>query len=755
MRHARLLLLLTVVGCHGPTLSEDAGTTPDGGLTCADTWESYGQGFFTTNCTGCHVHDHANFVSRAVVVGELPLITDKLTTGLMPQGATLQADELHRVLGFLACGAPSGATDAGFDFEADSARVAVAKVKNVLVGLPPTDAEVKAVSDDPAALKGLISGWMALPQYDEKMKVFFELAFQQTQITQADFVDLVPPLGIGTGASTPLLVQNLRESFARTVLALNAEGRPFTEAFTTHRLMLTPALMELYAFLDTRHLDDTGKITDDLVKQFPGVKVTVTGTGGPIPLEQSIDPTSPNFMHWYDPDVGHLPFIDPACNSDPLIANLQSYAVHWLFVGGVPPHTAPSGVNCPQRAGTAAGVHFAPTDFTTWKMVTLRAPTGAEPITRFFDLPTLRSSTELVLKTPRAGFFSTPAFFANWPTNQSNQMRVTVNQALIVATGRSVDGLDPTPSPMTPGIDAAHTAATECFACHRLLDPTRSILSSSWSWFYYPQTDGALVSQKGRFIFQGVDQTVGSLDDFANVLAHHPAVPTAWAQKLCTATNSAPCDLNDPEFQRVVAAFGASGAWSTLVQELLSSPIVTNLAPSRTYASHGEVIAVTRRDHLCAALDARLGLTDVCGLTLLPGVKKPGVGAIPQIVSGMPSDGYGRGSTEPVLPNVPTLFYRAALENVCLQVAAQVIDSQVSPQQPNAKHWTSTQPDAAIADFVTLMVGLAPSDPRSPGVTDLLHTHYTTALTTQSTSDALKSTFVTACLSPTFIGVGM
>jgi len=31
-----------------------------------------------------------------------------------------------------------------------------------------------------------------------------------------------------------------------------------------------------------------------------------------------------------------------------------------------------------------------------------------------------------------------------------------------------------------------------CFACHQTLDPTRSILSSTYSWNYHAQTDSAL-----------------------------------------------------------------------------------------------------------------------------------------------------------------------------------------------------------------------------------------------------------------------
>src|SRR4051794_28389694 len=149
-----------------------------------------------------------------------------------------------------------GDDDGGMPFVPDPPAVYVAKVKNILVGLPPSDAELAQVTADPEALPALIDDWMKLPEYQKKMMVFFELAFQQTQITAADFVDIVPTQGLGVGRAIPLLVQNVRESFARTVLQLTAEGRPLTDAFTTKRLMMTPALMELYAFLDTRLVND-------------------------------------------------------------------------------------------------------------------------------------------------------------------------------------------------------------------------------------------------------------------------------------------------------------------------------------------------------------------------------------------------------------------------------------------------------------------------------------------------------------------
>ncbi|MGE5181362.1 MAG: hypothetical protein ACM31C_04850, partial [Acidobacteriota bacterium] len=169
------------------------------------------------------------------------------------------------------CAGPSYDTSPHGPFVADPPSVYVAKVKNILVGEPPTAAEIAAVTADPDALPGLIDQWMQLPAYQQKMMVFFELAFQQTQISAADFVDIMPPNGLGGGRSIPLLVQNARESFARTVLAYTQAGRPLTDAFTTHQLMMTPALEQLYAYLDEHTADNTGKLTDAFAQANPAL----------------------------------------------------------------------------------------------------------------------------------------------------------------------------------------------------------------------------------------------------------------------------------------------------------------------------------------------------------------------------------------------------------------------------------------------------------------------------------------------------
>ncbi len=644
-------------------------------------------------------------------------------------------------------------------FEADAPAAYVTKVKNILVGLPPTDAEIRAVVADPTALGGLVDGWMALPQYEQKMQVFFQLAFQQTQVGPSDFTTISEPNGF-VGAQLPLVIQNATESFARTALAIAANDQPITTTFTTKQFMMTTALAQYYGFLDMRRMNDAGMLSDNFSLQYPSLQFTIEASQGSG--QQSFDPSSPTFMHFYDPDLPTLKYPGAAaCNgSDPVVVDISPLqgAVQLMDIlyGQVPAHQVGS-TKCP--GVTSPGlVQLVASDFTDWRMVTVRPPNAGEATTAFYDLPTLRTASELVLDVPRVGFFTTPAFCANWPTNTSNQMRGPLNQTLIVATGNQVDGTDSTVPSSTPGIDPTHAApGSACFGCHQLLDPTRSILSANFSWFFSPQTDPQLMQQPGLFAFQHVVEPMATLDDFAKLLATHPLVPAGWVQKLCYYVNSAPCDPSDPEFLRIVGDFQTNDfAWTALVRELVISPITTNAAHTKTHDTNGEVVSVSRRDHICAAINNRLGFVDICQLSLADAGNAHRVGAISAIVGGMPADAYGRGSVVPILPDQPTMFFRGALENVCAYLSEATIDATPNPLQPGAKQWSSTDPTSAISDFVSIVMALTPSDPRTQPITQTLTEHFQSA--TQggaSATDALRSTFVVACLSPSFAGIGM
>jgi hypothetical protein len=111
----------------------------------------------------------------------------------------------------------------------------------------------------------------------------------------------------------------------------------------------------------------------------------------------------------------------------------------------------------------------------------------------------------------------------------------------------------------------------------------------------------------------------------------------------------------------------------------------------------------------------------------------------------------------PVLPNQPTLFFRAATENICESVATQVIDVATAKQVPGVMQWSSSQSTAAITDFVSLLMGLTTPDSRTVPATALLQQHYQSALQQKGTTptQALQSTFIVACLAPTFVSIGM
>ena len=113
----------------------------------------------------------------------------------------------------------------------------------------------------------------------------------------------------------------------------------------------------------------------------------------------------------------------------------------------------------------------------------------------------------------------------------------------------------------------------------------------------------------------------------------------------------------------------------------------------------------------------------------------------------LPSDQYSRGSQEPVLSNDPSLFFRSGVENICTELAGVVIDAGANSL------YVSTSPDPAIASFVHDLMGV--STDRDTVPLQILHDHLNAAVAKGAkASDALKSTFIVACLSPSTIGVG-
>jgi hypothetical protein len=712
-------------------------------------------------------------------------------------------------------------TSTGYDpqinnYAPDSPYTYVAKVKNILVGLPPTDSEIQSVVNDPTAkttanaLKALIQTWMTTvdpnsptspmyPQgmtyYQEKMMVFFKLAFQQTQVAAIDFGNQFNPGALqpfsNKAANGPLLLQNAQESFARTALQLptgcvNATlglGQlcGFQQSMTTQTFAMTTALKVLYALTDVWQLNDqTSGVVDTFATNPNIVNVPLYFSGvTQYKLTNTLTPKNADFMHWYIPGL--------SCPTDPLkIPYSKTEYANILYDALTGNFDAKHFPGC-----TGGAPLITPAMYSDWTMVTISQPTGTETTTNFYDLENLPTATSMVLNRPFVSFFTTPAFFANWQTNSSNTMRVTTNQALIVGLGQYINYTDPTASmkgfpSSPPGLDQVHADGV-CRGCHQFLDPTRSIFAKSYSWNYGyglqdeymetnpPSKNDPFNKQNGEFLFQGVMATPTTINDFGSILGTHPLLPTAWVQKLSYYVNSQPDYVSgsipndtaatDPELLRVVKAFKDSNySWDTLVLELLSSPLTTNAAPTSTTATaqEGVTIAVSRRDHLCAALNFRLGFTDICGLNASTVIPKGKQGTlfrtIATIAGGLPSDGYGRGSNVPVLPTEPSLFYRSGLDNLCWTVAQLVVDPTTTTNGVQYFYSSSSQLSTSLAALVTNIMGVTVSNPLYKNALAALTDEYNAAIATPvsaTPTEALESVFTTACLSPSFSGVGM
>ncbi len=627
-------------------------------------------------------------------------------------------------------GGGGGLGDPPLPFEAVSAYAYTAKVKNLLTGLPPTDDEIAAVVADPAALRGLVDAWAdpARPEFRAKMMTFFANAFQQTQLNGSSLAEQLDDRPL-RGASAEPLLRNVAESFARTALELVAEGRPLTEAATTRRYMLTPALASLLAYLDADHVNDAGSRA-----QNERVPFTLLLDGTTIPLAETLDAAGPNYMKWAPGKSA------PAC---PTRESDQPYNLFAVLLG-----FTPAGGGC---GGEQFAPSFAPEDFGAWRMVTLRTRAGGEPATPFYDLPALRAADELALRVPRLGFFSTPAFFANWATNDSNQSRVTTNQSLIVALGASFDGADSTVPLGQGGLDGEHAQpGTECYGCHQALDPMRQYFSQAYTYYGHDQRDPQKTSLPGNFAFGGVTGQGKGPADLADELAAHPRFAAAWAQKLCYYADSARCSEGDPEFERVIEAFRASGHdFKTLVRELFASPLVTGAAHVATFDERDVVVSIARANHLCDALALRLGLgADFCGLQL--SLARPPAGSAPVYAGAIPADSYSRGSEVPVTLTDATLFFQGATEGLCSAAANALVGAG-----PTFRY-APAEPQKAIDDFVRTVMALAAPDPRAAPAAQILREHYDGAIASGAKpADALESTFVLACTSPTSIATGL
>ena len=112
--------------------------------------------------------------------------------------------------------------------------------------------------------------------------------------------------------------------------------------------------------------------------------------------------------------------------------------------------------------------------------------------------------------------------------------------------------------------------------------------------------------------------------------------------------------------------------------------------------------------------------------------------------------GYPRGAVAPEQPVVPTLFSTSGAESLCEALASRFVGGG----GPIA--YTAGEREAAIAFFLSELMGVWSDDPRAGALKQVLDEHWDAVLAAgESEEMALQSTFTLACSAPQTTSTGL
>lgn len=624
---------------------------------------------------------------------------------------------------------------------------ALTKAKGFVTGLPPTDAELAAYVDDPATLSAMVDDWLETPEFRARTVTIFDQLLQQhaSSANLAEHFDLsANDFSAAEDRTEGRLVAALGHAFAQTAWELVAQGRPFTEILTTRRMQLDVPQMMLLAAMDALPRDDVGgDLPSWVADAYPEMTLSVRWTGEPIPLASTLDPMSPDFMTWW---LDQPP-------TDSCIAQLEGQS--WTGRKAVQRAFELMLRLTPAKNGCSIGPQvFGEQD---WELrpITVRVAEEGEQPMAFFDLATLRTTDELVLASDRVGFFTTLGFSANWLTNDSNQHRVNGNQTLIVALGRTFDPENVFVPADGAQVDEGHAEpGSTCYGCHKDLDPLRDFLRQSYTYagMWRPDALQAEIPNVAYFSLEGSEPIAGrGVGDLAAAMAQHPRFAAAWTEKLCTLANADACVADDPELERIAARFADTDFdYRVLVKELVTSPVFTFASRTATSDELGTPVLPVTQDRFCAAMSQRVGVVDICALEGVLDAPKPLLKRHAALSFGVPPVSYGRSAERPFVATRPDVFSVAAIERLCLSIAEQWYGDQ-----PGAL-WTPADRDDVLDHLVTEVMGIPMADPRASELRVVLDQHWTHTSDDGATeADALRSTFVSACVSAAVASTSM
>ncbi len=592
-------------------------------------------------------------------------------------------------------------------FEPAAVESALSKVKMLTVGSAPTADELAQVKNDPALLRSLIMQWQEMPEYEQKTKGLLRYLLQTKQMP----TDWAQVDGFNHAGIPQELADAMEQSVLRTAWDIIVNDRPFIDIFTTRRWAVTTAQLVMM-----RYTDQTQAERDALQHV-----VVLDPNQAPQNLQESI-----KTGRWFEPNMPN------GCRDKegPELKVFEILRFQWGHL------------RCRNiqdfRFYNSAEMNRSGSDYNDFRFVEFtqgdpNAPVDAPP---FWDLPAWRQvSTTVESRLPRVGFMTTPQFFNNWSTNEDNQFRLTINQTMIVGLHSTFRVGEQTTPLVTDGIPTTHTDAnSDCYGCHRQMDPARSYFQNNFG-SSYQSVRGTLASYDPGFAFGGVSLAGGDFETFAQTLAQHPMVAQAWTQKLCWAANGAPCNTADPEFVRIAKAWKDSNfSWKTLIVELYSSPLVTGLAPTTTWENRDLPVSIVRGQHLCSALDTRAGgLCDKAPIRATIGL--------------IPNDNFSRAQVDPDVPIKATAFSMAALESLCTRVATTMIGK--SGYEPNT-------PETTIPNIAEKLIGVPVGHSRHDILVAGMKEHFEEAQQMGLTAaESMQSALILGCMSPDGAGMGL
>ena len=585
---------------------------------------------------------------------------------------------------------------------------ALRKVKTLLQGKEITAEEITLAQE--SGFRAVVETWVTGDAFESKMLQFFTLALQQrvANLEQNQFGRLR-----GHRSRRGKIELALQEVIPRTALNIMKEGQNFNRIATTRTWMMNTASMVALLFPDQSSTQRTiGHFASGDESDVPGS------------LRNRIAQ-----RRW------HIPGLTGTCN-------LRQSDVLEMMNGFVNNNRC-DGIT---RSYRFPEVVLEDRYFTDWRLVeiTTNGNLDDEEITPFYDVLTLQEASTLNTRLARVGYFTSSAFFNQWPTNVDNQFRVTINQALLSGLHIGFASTEPTEPIQMDALDSEHAEpGSECYGCHKQLDPMRVYFGASYNADYRLPSAGngqeRLFSPLPRasFAFRGVTDDGGRVGRLGNNIANHPRWSSAWVQKVCQFANSNRCDESDPVFVAIKDEFASEKRFLPMLISILSSPLVTGLEEVDSRES-APIISITRRDHICSLLSERLGRPNLCS-----------VNRIRQVIGLIPNDDYARGAVDFSQPALASPFFYAAAEAVCEATATVIVTG-------NNEFFSSNDPESTMVQMVTRLMSLPDTLDRHNQVLQFLQNHFTTLRNEGVDSrSALRSVFTVACLSPDVMGVGL